>query len=437
MKIRLLKKFDYLMFFAVVSLVTIGICFIYSSGFNSEGVNVSNEYKKQILFASTGLIILFGFMLFDYRKLEKYSKYFYLFLIIALIYTYFFGWGKLEKGANSWIKFGSFSLQPSEFGKIAYILFFASFLNKTEKMPEFKRFVYSLIILGIPVLLILMQPDFGTAMVYIPIFLLMGFVAEIPLRFLATCLATGLLTIIFVVLSQWNVIFKDAPVAAFAFVSNTKLCIIVIVATLAIAITSVIGYIVTKNKHFYWATYVFGVISTSLFASIPAAKIFGRYQVMRLIVFINPQIDPLDTGWNIIQSKTAIGSGNFLGQGFLQGSQSHNRFLPERSTDFIFSILSEEWGFVGGLIVFTLFFIILFRCVFILKNTTNSYGYYITTGILAVFAFHFVINVGMVMGIMPCTGIPLLLLSYGGSSLWTSMVCIGLLMGINIRQMDF
>ena len=155
-----------------------------------------------------------------------------------------------------------------------------------------------------------------------------------------------------------------------------------------------------------------------------------------MIIFLDPATDPLGSGWNIIQSKIAIGSGSLFGQGFLNGTQSHYRFLPQQSTDFIFSILSEEWGFVGGIIVFTLYFIILMRTITIIKNTKNIHGYYIASGILAMFFFHFVVNVGMVMGIMPITGIPLIFLSYGGSSLWTGMICIGILMSINYRQLD-
>ena len=125
------------------------------------------------------------------------------------------------------------------------------------------------------------------------------------------------------------------------------------------------------------------------------------------------------------------------GRGYLQGTQSHYRFLPEQSTDFIFSILSEEAGLVGGLVVFALYLIILLRIVMIIRQTSNRYGFYVASGILGMFFFHFVVNIGMVMGIMPITGIPLLFLSYGGSSLWTAMICMGILMSIRFRKLDF
>jgi len=157
---------------------------------------------------------------------------------------------------------------------------------------------------------------------------------------------------------------------------------------------------------------------------------------MRLIVFLDPNVDPLGSGWNIIQSITAIGSGGPFGMGYLQGTQSHYRFLPQQSTDFIFSILSEEWGFLGGLVVFILYGTILARSLIIIKKTENNFGALVATGIAAMYFFHFMVNIGMVMGMMPITGIPLLFVSYGGSSLWTAMTASGLLMSINMRRLD-
>ena len=152
---------------------------------------------------------------------------------------------------------------------------------------------------------------------------------------------------------------------------------------------------------------------------------------------MNPNSDPRGAGWNIIQSKIAIGSGNFLGRGYLQGTQSHLRFLPQQSTDFIFSILAEEAGFIGGIFVYSIFLLILLKIIVIIKNTTNTFGSYIACGILGMFFFHFLVNVGMVMGIMPITGIPLPFLSYGGSALLVNMSCIGIIMSINARRLDF
>lgn len=435
MKIRFLELFDYILFFSVVILISIGISFIYSSGVNSSGISVSNEYVKQIIFASIGIFLMIGVSLFDYRKLEKFSFYFYIGFLAILVYTMIFG--RYVNGARSWLGIGSFGIQPSEFGKIFFILYFASFLEKSQKTPEFKRFIQALIILAIPMGLILIQPDLGTASVYIPIFLIMCFVAEIPLRYIILVFSAGMLTIVFTVLPIWETEILQKNVPLIDVLTNFKLRLIVLLSTLTIAIFGLLGDKIFRKKYFYWIMYVAGIISFSLLASLATEQVLKPYQIKRLIVFMNPQTDPLNSGWNIIQSKIAIGSGSLFGQGFLQGTQSHYRFLPQQSTDFIFSILSEELGFVGGFFVFSLFLIILLRCIYIIKNTTNIYGYYIAAGIMFMIFFHFIVNVGMVMGIMPITGIPLLFLSYGGSSLWTAMMSVGLLMSINYRRLDF
>jgi rod shape determining protein RodA len=157
--------------------------------------------------------------------------------------------------------------------------------------------------------------------------------------------------------------------------------------------------------------YAFSIVVFSLGASFAAGKVLRNYQLMRLIVFLDPNVDPRGAGWNIIQSITAIGSGGFVGKGLLQGTQGQYRFLPEQSTDFIFSIFSEEAGFVGGIAVFILFLIICLRLLRIIKITSDPFAAYICAGLAGVYGFHFMINVGMTMGIMPITGIPLVFMS--------------------------
>ena len=205
----------------------------------------------------------------------------------------------------------------------------------------------------------------------------------------------------------------------------------------AITVLSLFGSIFFKKKYYYWIAYTFTIITLALVLSIGAGKVLKDYQIKRLIVFLDPQTDPLGSGWNIIQSQIAIGSGNIFGQGFLQGTQSHYRFLPQQSTDFIFSILSEELGFFGGLLVFGLYLVIILRGFSVIRTTTDVFGCYIASGVCAMIFYHFIVNVGMVMGIMPITGIPLLFLSYGGSSLWTAMISIGLLESVKLRRLDF
>ncbi|NLD49179.1 MAG: rod shape-determining protein RodA [Clostridiaceae bacterium] len=434
-KIKIFALFDYILLSASVLLIILGIFFIYSSGVNSDNILVNNEYIKQIIWAATSLIIMFFAALFDYRKIKRWLKWIFPGLLAMLLFTRFFG--RYVNGARSWIGIGALGIQPSEFGKTVFILFLAWYLEKTEKISERRRFFTALCILLMPVGLILLQPDLGTASVYIPIFLIMCFIAGVPLRYLLMVFLAGMLTIIMTVLPVWEseIVKQDIPwVTLF---TDFKLRMIVVLACSLVTLTGIIGNFLLKRRYFFWIAFVFGIITFSLIASIAGGKVLKDYQIKRLIVFLDPQTDPLGSGWNIIQSKIAIGSGSIFGQGFLKGTQSHYRFLPQQSTDFIFSILSEELGFTGGLVVFFLYFVLIFRTLVIMKNTNNTFGYYIAGGISSMLFFHFIVNVGMVMGIMPITGIPLLFLSYGGSSLWNIMFCMGLLMSINFRRLDF
>lgn len=434
-KFLIFEIFDYALLFCVILLVIIGVFFIYSSGVNSDGLSISNEHIKQIVFASTGLIIMMVFALFDYRKLKRFVLPAFIGFLCVLVYTLIFG--RFVNGARSWLGIGSFGVQPSEFGKIVYILFLAWYLERSENTLPIKRFMTAFGMMCLPLGLILMQPDMGTASVYVPIFLAMLFVAGIPLKYITLVLSTGILAIIFTVLPVWEQDILQKNVAIIQVLTNSRLRIIVIVALASITLIGVLGIVIYKKKYYYWVTWIFGVLTVALVSSIVGENVLKDYQIKRLIVFLNPNIDPLGSGWNIIQSKIAIGSGGLFGQGFLEGTQSHYRFLPQQSTDFIFSILTEEIGFIGSLLVFSLFITILLRIVYIMHNTQNVFGYYTAAGILMMFFFHFTVNVGMVMGIMPITGIPLFFLSYGGSSLWTAMWAIGLLMSIHYRWLDY
>lgn len=436
MKSKILSMFDYFLILVVLCLVTIGILCIYSSSINSQGISVTNEYVKQIIWAAIGFIFMLFITTYDYRKVESISMWGYIFLILILVYTLFFG--RYVNGAKSWIGIGDFGVQPSEFGKIFFILYLAHFLNSTKNENQLKRFIFACCILCLPLGLILIQPDMGTASVYIPIFLLMCFFANIPIRFILFVLSFGLLSIIFAVLPVWNIEIASTPVPIVSLLTNMKFRIILILAT---SFISLIGIILRRYfhgpKYIFWISYVFSIITLALIFSLLLGKFLKDYQIKRLIVFLNPNTDPRGAGWNIIQSKIAIGAGGIFGRGYLNGSQSHLRFLPQQSTDFIFSIFSEEFGFAGGCVIFLLYLCIFIRILYIIKKCPNTYGIYIASGILAMFAFHFFINIGMVMGMMPITGIPLLFLSYGGSSLLTSMTCIGLVMNINYRRKEF
>ncbi len=435
MNIRKYTYFDFILFFSVVLLAVIGISFIYSSGINSEGILVSNEYLKQILWAVTGVALMLAMTLIDYRRYADRTFLIYLVTLALLVYTRIFG--RYVNGAKSWLGIGDLGIQPSEFAKLVYILFLAYYLDRSQNAKsQLERFLRAAAIMAAPVLLVLSQPDLGTASVYIPIFIAMCFVAGVPVRYLALVLLGGGLTLVFTVLPLWETNIAQARIPAILILTSTRFTLIALLALGMVAVLALIGYSLSKARYYYWIAYATGIVAGALAMSVAASHVLKDYQIMRLIVFLDPNVDPLGSGWNIIQSITAIGSGGPFGVGFLKGTQSHYRFLPQQSTDFIFSILSEEWGFLGGLAVFALYSSIVFRGVVILRKTENGFGSLIATGVTSMFFFHFIVNIGMVMGTMPITGIPLLFLSYGGSSLWTAMLAVGLLMSVNIRRLD-
>ena len=435
LNLRRFSNFDYILFLCMFFLPIIGVMFIYSSSVNFQGFLTKREYVKQLTWFTSGLVLVFIILFFyDYQKLKDNSAMIYVFGIMLLIITRFFGLP--SRGSYSWLGIKDvFGIQPSEFMKIMYIIFLAYFLDKSKNMQPLKRFIVALIIMALPVLLILAQPDLGTASVYIPIFLIMCFIAGIRLTYIFFFFLVGCMTVLLTLIPLWQtLIVKETSLLVKVIYSKTLVFGIVIVFLVCILI-SLVGYYITRQKYYYWIMYAFSILLLSIVGSFIGVHKLEKYQIMRLVVFIDPQIDPLDNGWNIIQSITAIGSGGVSGMGFLKGTQSHYGYLPEQSTDFIFSIISEEWGFIfGGLVIFASYGLIFLRMVFSIKMCEDMFGRLIITGILAMFFFHFMVNIGMAMGIMPITGIPLLFLSYGGSSLWMSMIAIAIVMSINLRQ---
>ena len=411
----------------------IGIFFIYSSGVNSNGIIVTNEYIKQIIWVSTGTIIMLVFAFMDYRRIKSLAFPLYLITIIMLVLTLLFG--SVVNGARSWLGIGALGIQPSEIAKLVTIFFLSSYLSDNRsRIRSPLVFSTGFLIIFVPMGLILLQPDMGTAMVFIPIFLSAMFIAGGKIRYLLFILATGLCTIIFSVLPYWEMYIADVKNNSLIIFTDPLIMRIISIVTIVIVILSLIGYILSRKVYFYGMMYSFTVFGLSYIFSFLFRMILKDYQVMRLIVFLDPQVDPKGAGWNIIQSVTAVGSGGAFGKGFLQGTQSHYRYLPEQSTDFIFSIISEEIGFVGNLAIICLFMIILWRCLNIIIKSRDVFGSLIAAGMVGMLFFHFMINIGMAIGIMPIMGIPLLFLSYGGSSLWTILMGMGILLSIYHRR---
>ncbi|MDR2941919.1 MAG: rod shape-determining protein RodA [Treponema sp.] len=432
MKLNDILKIDYLLLLPVMVLLIIGILFIYSSGITSDGVQVSNEYIRQIIWSAIGLIIALVIALTNYRLFYNLSVYIYLVSLLPLIYTLLFV--RITHAAR-WLRIGSFGIQASEFVKISVIILLARFLADTDRNKDaFQRFMVSCIIVMIPMLIVVIQPDLGTALVFIAILMIMTFMAGVAMRYVAFMILSIAFTGIFLVLPLWQSYIQKKSIPLLALLTNPKIIFLVLLFLMVIAAIALFGYIKFKRKYFYWIVYASAIIVFSLGVSFAGRIVLKEYQIMRLIVFIDPNIDPRGAGWNIIQSVTAIGAGGFMGRGYLQGTQSHYRFLPEQSTDFIFSIFSEEAGFLGGLVVFLLFLLIITRLLATMKITTDPFAKYVCAGLAGMYGFHFMINVGMTMGIMPITGIPLIFVSYGGSAVFSGMIGIGLVLSIFIRR---
>ena len=356
-----MKNFDFVIASSVAIIFCIGLLFLYSAA-NSLSGDLSNVLMtKQIAFMFSGLVIAGLIFVLDYRRLIDISWILYAgscFLLLVVLF-----WGSRRLGAQRWIGIGSFGLQPSEFIKITFILALAAYLGRRKDSIESSVNIFiPALLFAIPFILIAIQPDLGTALVLIPIFVSMIFVAGVNVKPIIFFFTAGIL-----------------------------------------------------STPFLW-------------------HLLHDYQKKRLLVFINPDIDPLGAGYTIIQSKIAIGSGGLFGKGWLSGTQSQLNFLPERHTDFIFSVVGEEWGFIGGAILILLYFIVISRGIRIISTTNDYYGKIITTGIIAMFSFQVIVNIGMTLGLLPVVGLTLPFISYGGSSIISSVVAIAILLNISSRR---
>jgi rod shape determining protein RodA len=433
---RSFLTFDFIIILAILCLSVISVCFIYSSGLNSEGVNTSIEFIKQIIWIVTGLGLMTLVILIDYKYFYDFAFYIYGICILMLVITLLLG--SKVNGARSWLGLPGVGIQPSEFTKLSTIIALSAFCAKNrENIRSLLIFIRASLIPALPMALILAQPDLGTALVYIPIFLVILLMAGAKIRYLFFLVACGICVILFTIIPMWSGYVLKQETFIVTIFSNQLLMLAILGACLLVVILSAVGWFVFKKGTYYWLCYSFVIISLALFMAMVAQKVLKPYQIMRLVVFLDPSVDPQGAGWNILQSLTAIGSGGLFGKGFLQGTQSHYHYLPQQSNDFIFSIIAEEIGFVGSMVVFLCFLVILVRAFIIAYSSKDSFGSYLCFGIIAMFFFHFVVNIGMAMGIMPITGIPLLFLSYGGSSLWTSMMAAGILINIYYRRYGF
>ena len=427
------RALDPVLLLASLALVATGILFVYSSGVNSAGVSVSNEWLKQIVWAVSGCVLLVVFAVNNHQRYKPLTPYIFLAALAVLVLTLLFG--REVNGARSWLGIGDLGIQPSEFAKLATILFLAAYLSEIGNgIAELPRFLLALLVTAAPVGLIVLQPDMGTALVYFPIFLTMALMAGARIRHLLFVGLAALLTLVFAAIPSVQSLLSDGDPGVWRIITDAGVARYSLLVLGLVAALAALGQRLFRRAYYYWLMYCTALLGLAVAGGLLMSLVLKEYQIMRLVIFVNPLVDPRGAGWNIIQSVTAVGAGGFSGAGFLQGTQSHLRYLPQQSTDFIFSILAEESGFMGGIAVLVLFAVVLGRGIVIMYAARDEFATLIAAGVVALLLFHTVVNIGMAMGGLPITGIPLLLVSYGGSSLWTALIGIGLLTNIGIAR---
>ncbi|MBI4546605.1 MAG: rod shape-determining protein RodA [Ignavibacteriae bacterium] len=389
----------------VVLLTLIGIASVYSATYDA---GASIFFEKQLLWAGAGLLLMIMVTMVPLRTLQLLSYPLYsvsiMFLTIVLIT------GKTVAGSKSWLGFQGLGLQPSEIAKVTTILALAYYLSHRHvQLYRAKNIFITVSIVLLPVLFIILQPDMGTAIIYLGMLLVVLYWAG----------ASNFLMLTFL-----------APVAA-AVASLFGITPFVIVVALTLAIL----FLLHENRFFSAI-----VFSLTVLVGVSVQFIFGKlplHQQKRILTFLNPDVDPLGAGYNVIQSKIAIGSGGVFGKGFLKGTQTQLNFIPAQWTDFIYCVPSEEFGFLGAFAILVLLTIVLFKGIYISSIVKSRFASIVAIGIVATFAVHMMINIGMATGIMPVIGVPLPLLSYGGSNLLTNMIMVGLLLNMYANRKEY
>ena len=358
---RLITYFDWQFAATILAMAMLGILSVYSANALSTSAFRKALYLKQVAWVGMGLMILTLACVVSTRTLARFAYVIFGFSVVLLLLVLVIG--KAGLGAHRWIRIGGFTFQPSEFAKLGLVLFLARYFDDhRDALLQPRTMLLPAIVAGACMLLVLKQPDLGTALLLVFISLTMMLMLGLHWRYLVPPLIGGAVL---------------APLA--------------------------------------WT-------------------FLKEYQRRRILVFVNPDLDPLGASYHIAQSKIAVGSGGFFGKGWLAATQSQLNFLPLNHTDFIFAVLAEQWGFVGCLVVLLVYFYLITRGFQIARDCTDLFASLLAAGISAMLAIQVLINIAMVLGMMPVVGIPLPLLSYGGSSLLVTLLSLGLLLNIHMRR---
>lgn len=468
-RVNIWSSIDWVSVMLYLALVLIGLISIYAAVYNeshSSIFDLSQRYGKQLVWIIAAFFIAISVILIDGKFFSVFAYLIYAGSILLLIAVLVFG--QEINNSKSWLQIGGFGIQPAEFAKVGVALALSQYLSAPNiKTQSFRVVGRSIMIIFLPVVLILLQPDAGSAVVF-SVFLLVLFREGLSflylfLAFLMAVLfiltlylndltmllilsATLIVSALFVLRSFLVVGTGVLIIGTFTAIVSTFLFLIGkslswhIILVLAIAFsTPLILYLAFRKKIKYITALLVYFVGTIIFtSSVDYAfnNVLKPHQQKRINIMLGVESDPLGYGYNLNQSKIAIGSGGFFGKGFLRGTQTKFNFVPEQTTDFIFCTIGEEWGFVGSFVFIVLYCGLLVRLVFLAERQRNAFSRIYGYGVVVLLFFHMAVNIGMTIGLVPVIGIPLPFISYGGSSLWAFTILLFIFLRLDISRLE-
>jgi rod shape determining protein RodA len=398
----MVQKIDFLVLVPVLLLLCFGIFTI-----NSATIEEQDYFIRQLIWIIIGLTLMGGISLIPLKMIIRFSYQLYLLMILLLVLVLFIG--KAGQGAERWLVLGSLRLQPSELAKITTVLAVSKYLNNKEAdVNQIKYFSITIGLILFPFILITRQPDLGTALVFLALIIPILFWAGLN-WFNMFIILTPLLTMI-LSFNFWAFLPLMVGITVVLVLSRRKPIILVAVFLLNIVV---------------------GIATPTIWNQL------RPYQQKRILTFLNPEQDPKGAGYQIIQSQVAIGSGGFWGKGYQKGSQTQLRFLPAQHTDFIFSVVGEEYGFLGAAVILLIFLMLIIRLIYLASMVKDRFSSHVVLGIATILLFHILVNIGMTIGMAPVTGLPLPFFSYGGSFMLTNLMMIGLVLNIYRNKLGY
>lgn len=389
------SKYDWVTIFIYIALVAIGWINIYSASFNEASTSffdVKQVYTKQLMFICLSVLLIIFILAIEAKFYERFSSIIYLIALFSLLGLFIFG--KNINGATSWYAIGGFTIQPSEFAKVATSLALAKYVSDIQiDLLTYQDQIKSLIIVFLPAILIIPQPDPGSALVYLALIFAL-YREGLPIIYL---LFSFIVAALFVATLSFGTVW---------------------VSLLILLITGIIIFKTEKKSIFKYGILAIACIGFSISVNFIFENVLEQRHRDRFNIVLGKQVDTKSIGYNTNQSEIAIGSGGWTGKGWLQGTQTKGKFVPEQDTDYIFSTVGEEWGFIGSMGVVVLFLFLIIRLLILSERQKSQFSRIYGYSVASILFFHFFINIGMVSGLLPTIGIPLPFFSYGGSGLW-------------------